>query len=82
MDAPHLDETLIRIQTEFVEMPELKLTLRQAQRLWALPQGVCEAALNGLTERRFLVRTRDGAYVRRSWWAVRGESIEPVALLT
>ena len=74
MEALNLGETLIRIQTDFVEMPELKLTLPQAQRLWALPPDVCEAALNALIERRFLVRTADRVYLRRSWRVAGGES--------
>jgi hypothetical protein len=81
VDGAHLGETLIAIQTAFVEMPELTLTLGQAQRLWALPQDVCEAALNALIERRFLVRTPERVYLRRSWWSFRGET-DPAALTT
>jgi len=77
-----MGETLIRIQTEFVEMPELKLTLAQAQRLWALPRDVCEAALDALIEREFLIRTQDSVYLRRSWWAGRSESAVSAPVLT
>jgi hypothetical protein len=55
---------LLRIQNEYVEMPDLKLTARQAQRLWSLSHDVWEAALAVLIGRQFLVQTRDGAYVR------------------
>jgi len=82
VDASNMGEALIRIQTEFVEMPELKLTLAQAQRLWALPRDVCEDALNALIERRFLIRTPDRVYLRRSWWAGRGESTVSAPVLT
>jgi hypothetical protein len=82
MEAPNLGETLIRIQTEFVEMPELKVTLPQAQRLWALPRDVCEAALNALIETKFLVRTPDSVYLRRSWWAAGGEPAASAPALT
>jgi hypothetical protein len=81
VDGARLSETLITIQTAFVEMPELRLTLSQAQRFWALPQDVCEAALNALIERRFLVRTPERVYLRRSWWSFRGET-DPAALTT
>ena len=52
------------IEMEFREMPDLKLTCRQAQRLWSLPPELCDHALVSLIQTRFLVLTRDGAYVR------------------
>jgi hypothetical protein len=52
------------IQMEYREMPDLKLTCRQAQRLWSLPQELCDHALVLLIQARFLVLTRDGSYVR------------------
>jgi hypothetical protein len=52
------------IQMEYGEMPDLKLTCRQAQRLWSLPQDLCDHALLLLLQTRFLVLTRDGSYVR------------------
>jgi hypothetical protein len=57
-------EALLRIRTEYVEMPDLKLTTRQAQRLWNLPPDVCDAALTVLVGEGFLARTANGAYVR------------------
>jgi hypothetical protein len=59
-----IDEVLQRIQGEFVEMPGLRLTGAQAQRLWGLDRDVCDALLGALVDARFLVRTRDGAYMR------------------
>jgi hypothetical protein len=59
-----LRNALLRIQTEYVEMPDLKLTARQAQRLWCLSHDVWEAALAILIGKQFLVQTRDGSYVR------------------
>ena len=58
-------DALLRIQTEYVEMPDLKLTGRQAQRLWNLPHNVWEAALAALIGKHFLVQTPSGSYVRR-----------------
>lgn len=53
-----------RIQIEYVEVPHLKLTARQVQRLWSLPTEVCEAALSTLLQKRFLTQVSDGTYVR------------------
>ncbi len=65
MTSIDFQRALNLIQMEYVEMPELKLTLRQAARLWALRAEACQQALDFLIAGGFLVRTRDGAYVRR-----------------
>lgn len=62
--AMRMDEVLQRIQGEFVEMPGLRLTTAQAQRLWGLDRDVCDALLGALVDARFLSQTRDGAFVR------------------
>ncbi len=59
-----IDDVLQRIQGEYVEMPGLRLTPAQAQRLWGLERDVCDALLGALVDARFLSQTRDGAYVR------------------
>jgi len=59
-----IQDVLRRIQGEFLEMPGLRLTLVQAQRLWRLDETSCNAALRALVDARFLARTRDGAFVR------------------
>jgi hypothetical protein len=59
-----VDQMLQRIQGEFVEMPGLRLTAAQAQRLWGLDAEVCGALLGALVEARFLSQTREGAFVR------------------
>ena len=59
-----IDEVLQRIQGEFVEMPGLRLTPVQAQRLWGLERDVCDALLGALVDAKFLAETRDGAFVR------------------
>ena len=48
---------------EFLEMPGLRLTKRQAQRLWALDSDTCEAVLDTLEASQFLRHTRDGEYL-------------------
>ena len=59
------DDALLRIRGEYPEMPGLRLTTQQAQRLWNLDRARCEALLNALVDARFLRRTADGAFVRR-----------------
>ena len=59
-----IDEVLQRIQGEFVEMPGLRLTPAQAQRLWGLERDVCDALLGALVDAKFLAQTRDGAFIR------------------
>ncbi len=54
-----------RIQSEYREMPGLRLTLPQAQRLWGLDRLKCEEVLRNLTHSNVLVRTSDGAFVLR-----------------
>ncbi|RPJ79122.1 MAG: hypothetical protein EHM13_13790 [Acidobacteria bacterium] len=58
--------TLQRVRAEFLEMPGLKLTVPQAQRLWGVDRSTCEALIEELTASRFLARTRDGAVVLRA----------------
>ena len=59
-----IDQMLQRIQGEFVEMPGLRLTAAQAQRLWGLDREICMALLDALVQAKFLSQTRDGAFVR------------------
>ena len=59
-----VNEVLQRIQGEYLEMPGLRLTAAQAQRLWGLDRDVCQALLDALIDAKFLSRTRDGAFVR------------------
>jgi hypothetical protein len=58
------EEVLRRVQGEFLEMPGLRLTAAQAQRLWGLDAASCSALLGALVDARFLSRTRDGAFMR------------------
>ena len=61
-----MEQLLRRIQGEFREMPGLRLTCRQAQRLWNLDALVCESILAALVDVRFLVQTTDGLFVQRT----------------
>jgi hypothetical protein len=60
--APILD----RICGEFLEMPGLRLTPRQAQRLWGLDDRTCTDVLKALEEEGFLQQMRDGRFARSS----------------
>ena len=59
-----IEDVLQRIQGEFVEMPGLRLTAAQAQRLWGLDRTVCEQLLSALVDAKFLSLTRDGSFIR------------------
>jgi len=59
-----IEDVLRRIQGEYVEMPGLRLTPAQAQRLWGLDRATCEQLLRELVNDKFLSETRDGSFVR------------------
>lgn len=52
------------IRSEYAEMPGLHLSMRQAQRLWALDALSCQALLDRLESAGVLKRTATGNYVR------------------
>lgn len=59
------DEHLLhRIRGEYLEMPGLRLTREQAQRLWALDATTCTRLLDCLTDAKFLQRDANGRYGR------------------
>ena len=58
-------QALMLIQMEYVEMSELRLTLGQAARLWALPVEICKAALDTLVIAGFLTLNGGCIYARR-----------------
>ena len=64
MSAPPLYDAVQLIQMEYLEMPDLRLTFWQAQRLWNLSEELCDQALALLISAKFLVRTATGAYIR------------------
>ena len=57
-----IDEALRRVKGEYLEMPGLRLTSAQAQRLWGLDRESCRALLGALVDAKFLTQTRDGAF--------------------
>jgi hypothetical protein len=58
------DDTVQRVRCEFLEMPGLRLTEKQAGRLWGLNTACCSSILCSLVDAGFLLRTHDGAYIR------------------
>lgn len=69
MDSRYADGTmepdpalLLRIRSEFLEMPGLRLTLWQASRLWSVDAETCRRAIERLTAQGFLRVTRNGMY--------------------
>ena len=58
------DALLQRVYSEFLEMPGLRLTCQQAQRLWGLDQETCLELLEFLVDAKFLCRPGHGMYTR------------------
>jgi hypothetical protein len=50
----NVDAVANRVRAEFVEMPGLTLTVRQASRLFGLDQDVCREVVNRLVGAEFL----------------------------
>jgi hypothetical protein len=55
-----------RAEAEYLEMPGLKLTSRQAARLWQLDQAASTRLLDSMVESGVLDRAKDGAYILSS----------------
>jgi hypothetical protein len=60
------DSVVRRARAEYLEMPGLRLTSAQAQRLWGLDPRTCDELLAELLSAHFLARTRDGSFVLSS----------------
>lgn len=56
---------LDRVRAEFSEQPGLRLTCRQATRLWGVDTLLCASLLDLLVEDGYL-ESRDGYYMKRS----------------
>jgi hypothetical protein len=56
------DEMLRRIYHDYLEMPDLRLSRAQAQRVWQLDEETCTQLLDSLTEDGLLHRSHDGTY--------------------
>ena len=60
------DQVLDRVYSEFAEMPGLRLTCCQAQRLWGLDEQSCVAVLALLVNTSSLSQSTYGTYSRAS----------------
>jgi hypothetical protein len=58
-----LEHALERARADYLEMPGLRLTARQASKLWALPPALCERVLRSLMEEHFLHRGANDSFV-------------------
>jgi hypothetical protein len=55
----NIEQLAIRVRAEFREMPGLRLTVRQAERLWGLDPDVCAQVVDVLVSRAILKRHGD-----------------------
>ena len=55
---------LARVRAEYLEMPGLKLTLEQAQRLCGVERAPCQQMLDMLVDLKFLCVKSNGTYAR------------------
>jgi hypothetical protein len=66
MSARSFDDVIRRICAEYAEMPGLRVTHQQAQRLWGLDPATCLDALEFLVKSGFLCKTPTTQYARRT----------------
>jgi DNA-binding IclR family transcriptional regulator len=59
-----MKRTLERIRGEFLEMPGLRVTRAQVQRLCGIDESTCRTVLDSLVELKFLRLNPDGTYAR------------------
>jgi len=55
-----------RVRSEYLEMPGMRLTPPQLQRLLGIGPSLCDALLESMVQSRFLAVRADGTYVRAS----------------
>ena len=60
-------EDVQRIRAEYLDLPGLSLTARQAQRLWNLDSETCQRVLDLMIRDNFLRQTPQAQYVRGDW---------------
>ena len=74
-DAAAQQTIVRRITAEFQEMPGLRLTASQAQRLFGIDARMCGVVLDLLVRDRFLARGSDQTYARASEGSIRGSRL-------
>jgi hypothetical protein len=68
-----IQRAIEHVRAEFMEMPGLRLTAQQVQRLCGIEQTMCRLVLDSLVDTNFLCRKSNGAYSR----ATDGETVRP-----
>jgi hypothetical protein len=66
MNQLSYQQALTRIRSEYLEMPGMKLTIEQVQRLSGVDNDSCKRVLDDLVRMRFLRVGPDGHYARDS----------------
>jgi hypothetical protein len=70
---PHDDENLLRrVYGEFLDMPGLRLTCAQAERLFGMDEDTCRRLMEALVADNCLARSARGMYVMLS----RGRAVD------
>jgi hypothetical protein len=59
-----ISDLLLLVFAEYLEIPDLRLTLAQIKRLWEIDTATAETLMTALTDARLLQKTRTHAYVR------------------
>jgi hypothetical protein len=57
-------QMLERIRAEYLEMPGMRLTAEQVQRLCGVDASVCQLVMDSLVAMKFLCVHPDGTYAR------------------
>jgi hypothetical protein len=57
-------QVLERLRAEYLEMPDMRLTSEQVQRLCGIEPTMCKRVLNALVKASFLCVKSDGTYLR------------------
>jgi hypothetical protein len=70
-----LDDVIALMRMEYMEMPDLRLSLMQARRLWDIPTELCADALDRLVQSGFLAQMPDGSFLRRAAASERMEAV-------
>jgi hypothetical protein len=59
-----VQDVIERLRAEFVEMPDLRLSSGQVERLCGVEHTMCQSILDALVDAKFLCRKPDGIYAR------------------
>jgi len=62
--ASNIGAALMRIENDYLEMPDLELTVEEAAKLWNMDPLKCLTLLEVLVDGGFLARSDAGGYMR------------------